>query len=118
MQNWEFAKNREDLKPLFVSQATPLSPVDNQSKPTNVAKQEINKPEEEPEGNFIAGIEISAEILDKLITGGSGAFLIAAQKKFSLGYNEASALTDLCKDYYEQNGHWPDGHVTQLKIKK
>jgi hypothetical protein len=115
MQNWEFAKNREDLKSLFAPQATPQAPVDKQPKSTNAAKQVFNKPKEEPEGNFFGGIEIPADLLDMLIADGGGSFLTAVEHHFQLGYNEADALLDLCRDYYKKNGHWPDGHVTKVK---
>ena len=115
MQNWEFAKDREDLKPLFVPQATPQTPVDKQPKATNAAKQVFNKPKEEPEGNFIAGIEIPSEWLDHIVLEGSYEFKKFAQKEWGLSTKEADALYWKCKAYYDEHGKWPDGHVTVQK---
>jgi len=115
MQNWEFAKDREDLKLLFALQATPQPTVDKQPKSTNAAKQVFNKPKEEPEGNFIVGIEIPSEWLDHIILEGSYEFMKFAKKEWGLSTKEAEALYLKCKKYYDEHGKWPDGHVTAKK---
>ena len=114
MQNWEFAKDREDLKSLFVPKAVVLT-VAPKPQAEVPAKQQINKPEEEPEGNFIAGIEIPSEWLDHIILEGGYEFKKFAQKEWGLSTNEADALYWKCKEYYNEHGKWPDGHVTAKK---
>jgi uncharacterized protein YeaC (DUF1315 family) len=114
MQNWEFAKDREDLEPLFAPKPA-VQTVAPKPKAEASGKHQINKPEEEPVGNFIAGIEIPSEWLDHIILEGSYEFKKFAQKEWGLSFNEANALYRKCRDYYEEHGKWPDGHVTAKK---
>ena len=92
MQNWEFAKERDDLTSLF----------------------EV-KQKQELEGNFFSGIEIPVNMLDMLILEGDSKFIRSAKKMWDLGYNEAKALVDLCEEYYKNHKKWPDGHVTEFR---
>jgi delta-aminolevulinic acid dehydratase/porphobilinogen synthase len=61
--------------------------------------------------------DVPNDMLDELVKEGRSSLISAAEKKWGLSFKEAQALTDLCEDYYKEHGHWPDGHVTELKIK-
>ena len=62
--------------------------------------------------------DIPNDILDMLIKDGISSFSLELNERMNVPISEVIELANECEAYYSKNGHWPDGHVTDFKIKK